>query len=178
MKPVNNTFTTSFNRSNLDIEKGLQKSSQSDIVVYSNERTRFGKKIAYVFLFLLWVFSFVILMYDHIKYPDESPPEGIAILRDIFAIVIFIVTIVICLVCAYHICRYLCGNEKDQIMWIPIAGIMMYVLSGIFVFYCYVYYSKNNRAMPMVVQVLDIIALVYFMLVSLYVCPQFIIYIG
>lgn len=101
--------------------------------------------------------GFIFLIWDHVKYQDESPPKVVAVFRDLFAIPLVCLVIVLCV----QIAKYLSGKDEVWTLWI--FCLVLYVACGFFWAVTQFYYDSGDHRhdMPKVVFVLKWIAMVY-----------------
>jgi hypothetical protein len=94
------------------------------------------------------------LLWEHFAYTDSSPPDTVALFRDISAVVLLVMVIVL----VYLVSRRL---HRDQ--YLLLSVMCLYVLCGFYWAWCHFYYEsgEHRHSKSLVVSVLSTMAMIY-----------------
>lgn len=132
----------------------------------------------YVAFISIVLFSGGFLMWDHVHYKDESPPNSIAVIRDICAILLFLSFILLVVMSSTILAKKWSesypllpgGNtpttEEMLIIRILFVLLILYAASGLYWTGTYGYYTLGHHPIPDVANVFRWISMVYFIVVS------------
>ena len=119
------------------------------------------------------LFSGGFLMWDHVRYKDESPPVHIAVIRDICAIFLFLslilLSVVASIIWAKKWARAQPTNSTAADLWVMrmfFVALVLYAAAGFHWAGTYGYYTLGHHAIPDVANVFRWISMVYFIVVS------------
>jgi len=155
--------------------------SVDDSVSQQSQRNSCKKRTVLIFSSLIFLSMCGILTWEHFAYKDVSPPDQIAVLRDIcavlltFSLVIFVVIGGIIWSKRYVRMRETVYQTEQQrqddlcaIRTLMIGGIF-YLIAGLHIVASQFYYSwgRHHHIMPLVVEIINYISMAYFAMVTI-----------